>query len=108
MVIETITENPDLVVRKMTLLPGEKTIWHSDSCRRLSVVVSGSRLGIEYRASGQITEFELTTGSVDWDDPQPEVHRAINLGDHSYIEVVTFFRDNETVDPQPEPTDAVP
>ena len=99
--IESISERDDLVIRRMILLPGEKTDWHADLCHRFSVVIHGTRLGIEYKDSGEITEFDLEAGDAGWDAPQPRIHRAINLGQERYEEVVTFYRSDPAVDPQP-------
>jgi hypothetical protein len=100
MKIAVITETDDLLIRRMELLPGEAMFWHADSCRRFTVVVRGSRLAIEYRDTGDVTEFDVPTGTADWDEPEPRVHRAINRGTGIYEEVVTFFRVSADIDPQ--------
>ena len=102
MEIENISEEETLVIRRMTLLPGEKMFWHSDSCRRFSVVVRGEKLAIEYQDTGEVEEFEVYAGMAGWDDPQPRKHRAINTGKCEYEEVVTFYRENSSQTPQPE------
>lgn len=99
--VETITELDDLVIRRMELAPGEAMFWHKDSCRRFSVVVQGARLAIEYQDNGEVVEFDVSTGTAEWDDPQPRVHRAINRSQNTYEEVVTFFRSSADVEPQP-------
>lgn len=101
MKLETITEQGDLVIRRMILAPGETMYWHTDTCRRFSVIVSGSKLAIEYRDSGDREEFDVAPGMVGWDDPEDRVHRAINAGSDDYEEVVTFHRSSAAIDPQP-------
>ena len=54
---ETITENDEMLIRRMVLDPGEAMFWHIDLCRRFSVVVRGSRLSLEYRDTGETVEF---------------------------------------------------
>lgn len=105
--LESITEEPTLVIRRLILAPQEATFWHIDQCRRFTVVVSGDRLRIEYLASGTFEEFEVTPGAAGWDDPEPRTHRAVNVGNAAYEEVVTFYRPFADVDPQPvtTPTD---
>ena len=98
---ETITDTPTLLIRRMVLAPGDATPWHRDACRRFTVVVRGSRLAIEYRDAGERSEFDVPTGTADWDDPQPRAHRAINVGTGEYEEVVTFYRSAAGQEPQP-------
>lgn len=96
-----VTETDELVVRHAELMPGEATQWHVDTCRRMTVVVRGDRLAIEYRDSGEINEFDVSPGGVDWDEPEARVHRAINCGIEPFEEVVTFYRTSSDIDPQP-------
>ena len=96
-----VTETESMVIRHAVLAPGDATPWHTDTCRRMTVVVRGDRLAIEYRDDGAIEEFAVTPGSVDWDEPEPRVHRAINCGSEPFEEIVTFFRDDGGVEPQP-------
>ena len=102
MEIETITSREDLLIRRMVLAPGEAMFWHVDKCHRFSVVVRGAKLGIEYRDNNDRVEVDVHPGLADWDAPEPRVHRAINLGAEPYEEVVTFYRSNSDVEPQPE------
>ncbi|MBE7381027.1 MAG: GNAT family N-acetyltransferase [Leptolyngbya sp. SIO1E4] len=37
-----------------------------------------------------------------WDTPEARVHRAINTGQATYEEVVTFYRSGPDIDPQPQ------
>ncbi len=104
---ELLYEKGDVLVRRAILEPGESSAWHTDSCDRVTVILSGDRLAIEFRDSGEILEFDVRAGQVDWDEPTSEVHRAINVGRRRYEEVVTFFLSEPGQDPQPivEPTD---
>ncbi len=101
MKVETISEQDDMVIRRLELSPGEMMYWHTDSCKRFSVVVRGSRLAIEYLESTEIHEFDVYPGLADWDEPDSKIHRAINRGKDTYEEVVTFYRTSADVDPQP-------
>ena len=76
--------------------------WHTDSCHRLSVIVRGERLRIEFRETGEQVAVPVHPGLVDWDQPEHRVHRAVNVGSVRYEEVVTFLLDSPDVEPQPE------
>ncbi|HEX6034997.1 MAG TPA: hypothetical protein VFY83_11200, partial [Anaerolineales bacterium] len=76
--------------------------WHIDLCHRFTVVVRGEALRIEYRDSGEIKTFDVYPGMADWDEPQPRVHRGINMGSVPYEEVIMFFLEEPGMEPQPE------
>jgi quercetin dioxygenase-like cupin family protein len=99
---DLITRRDDLVIRRLILEPGEAMPWHSDSCRRFSVVVRGERLSIEFRDTGEKIAIAVHPGMADWDGPEPRVHRAVNIGSSPYEEVVVFFLASPDEDPQPE------
>jgi hypothetical protein len=99
---ETITQRADLIIRRHILEPGEALPWHTDLCHRFTVTVSGEKLSIEYRDSGEIETFPVHAGMVGWDAPQPKVHRGINAGTVPYEEVIMFFLPEPNVEPQPE------
>ncbi len=101
MKMDTVSEAATLVVRRLTLAPGEATPWHTDACRRLSVIVSGTKLRIEFRDDANAIEVTVQPGLADWDDPEPRVHRAVNSGSETYQEVVAFFRDSDDIEVQP-------
>lgn len=101
MTTATISEEPTLVIRRMTLAPGESSAWHRDRCRRFTVVVTGSQLRIEYRDSDRLIDIPVHAGLAGWDDPEPEVHRAVNMGETAYEEVVAFHRSSADLEPQP-------
>ena len=95
---ETITRRADLVIRRHILEPGEALPWHTDLCHRFTVVVTGDRLSIEYRESGEVETFPVHPGLADWDAPLPKVHRGINAGTVPYKEVIIFFLDEPGID----------
>jgi len=99
---EIITQREDLVIRRLVLEPGEAMPWHTDSCHRFSVVVRGEQLRIEFRDTSKQVTFAVHPGMADWDEPEARVHRGVNTGAVSYEEIVTFFLDTPSIDPQPE------
>lgn len=99
---ELLYETGDVLVRRAKLEPGESSAWHTDSCDRVTVILNGDRLAIEFRDSGAIREFDVQTGQVDWDKPSSGVHRAINVGRRRYEEVVIFFLSEPGQAPQAE------
>ena len=94
-------EKGNVLVRGIVLEPGESSSWHTDSCHRITVILSGDRLAIEFRESGEIRQFDVRAGQVDWEKPTTEVHRAINVGRARYEEIVVFFLSEPGQDPQP-------
>ena len=90
------------LVRRQRLQPGEATPWHRDPCHRVTVVLSGDLLSIEFRDGGGALLCKVTPGEVDWSEPSERVHRAVNTGKAVFEEVVTFFLDSPDADPQPE------
>ncbi|MEM7079284.1 MAG: hypothetical protein AAF513_11710 [Pseudomonadota bacterium] len=98
---EILTDTETLLIRRMTLPPGAAGPWHSDRCHRFSVIVSGDALEIEYRDNESRHRVVVHAGMAGWDAPDARVHRAINVGDEVYEEVVTFYRDGVTGEPQP-------
>ncbi|MGE5463363.1 MAG: hypothetical protein ACM3PS_08405 [Syntrophothermus sp.] len=99
---ETITQRDDLIIRRHILEPGEALPWHTDLCQRFTVVVTGEKLQIEYRDTGQIEEIRVQPGLADWDKPEPRLHRGINAGNVPYEEVIVFFIEEPGMEPQPE------
>ena len=98
---EQITDRPDLVIRRLVLEPGEATPWHTDACHRFSVVVRGERLRIEFGDGSPPLHVEVEPGLAEWDEPTDAIHRAVNAGATAFEEVVTFYRPEPGVDPQP-------
>ena len=93
------------LVRRQRLAPGEASPWHRDPFHRVTVVLSGDRLRIEFRDGAAPVLWEITAGEVDWSEPSDRVHRAVNVGKEVFEEVVTFFLDRHDADPQPEAAD---
>lgn len=98
---EIITRRDDLVVRRLVLEPGEAMPWHTDTCHRLTVIVRGDLLRIEFR-DGEEHLVPVAAGMADWDVPESRVHRGVNAGTQTYEEVVIFFLPDPASDPQPE------
>jgi hypothetical protein len=69
---------------------------------RVTVVLSGDLLNIEFRDGGATQPCKITAGEVDWSEPSDRVHRAVNVGQQMFEEVVTFFLDRSDAVPQPE------
>ena len=74
--------------------------WHRDPFHRVTVVLRGSALAIEYR-DGKTHELEVTPGQADWDEPTDRVHRGVNIGAEPYEEIAIFFLDRPDAVPQP-------
>lgn len=89
------------LVRRLSLAPGEAMPWHRDPYHRVSVVLRGDALAIEYRDGGEMERFALTPGQVDWDEPFAQIHRGVNVGKEPYEEVTVFFLDRPDAVPQP-------
>ena len=89
------------MARRLRLEPGEATPWHTDPFNRVTVVISGDALVIEYRRGEAVDVLPLRPGQVDWDEPNGRVHRAVNTGSTSYEEVSVFLLDRPDADPQP-------
>jgi len=98
---ETILENGKVLVWRQRLAVGEAGPWHIDSCPRVTVVLSGETLAIEYRDGGATDRVSVTPGQTDWDEPALRPHRAVNIGTTPYEEVTVFFLDAAGADPQP-------
>ena len=90
------------LVRRLRLAPGEATAWHRDPCHRVTVVLSGDLLDIEYRDVRDAHRETIAAGEAHWSEPSNRVHRAVNVGKVLFEEVTTFFRDRPVADPQPE------
>jgi len=90
------------LVRRQRPAPGEATPWHRDPFHRVTVVLSGDLLHIEFRDGGETQPWKVTVGEVDWVDPSDRVRSAVNVGQEEFEEVVTFFLDCPDAVPQPE------
>lgn len=99
---EVLHHRGNYLVRRQRLAPGEATPWHRDPFHRVSVVLRGDRLNIEFRDSGETQTWKVVVGEVDWVEPSDRIHRAVNVGEEVFEEVVTFFLDRSDAVPQPE------
>ena len=90
------------LVRRLRLAPGQATPWHRDPYHRVTVVLSGDLLEIEFKDGTKTHREALTAGQVDWSEPGNRVHRAVNVGKEPFEEVTIFFLDRPDADPQPE------
>jgi hypothetical protein len=54
------------LVRRLRLAPGAAMPWHSDPFERVTVVLRGDALAIEYRDGGPSERIALAAGQVDW------------------------------------------
>ena len=77
------------------------TPWHVDPFDRVTVVVRGEALAIEFRDGRESERVEVFAGETDWDSPTDRVHRAVNVGQTTYEEVAIFFLDLPDSVPQP-------
>lgn len=98
---EVLCRRGTTLVRRMRLAPGESMPWHRDPYHRVTVVLSGDFLVIEFRDGGKPLQVEVTAGQADWDEPTDRVHRAVNAGLQPYEEITVFFLDHPDAVPQP-------
>jgi hypothetical protein len=49
---EILYEKGDILVRRAILEPGESSAWHTDACDRVTVILRGDPLAIEFRDNG--------------------------------------------------------
>jgi quercetin dioxygenase-like cupin family protein len=101
MIHETVSRRATTVVKRLVLEPGEATAWHRDPFHRVTVIVRGEALAIEYHGGGEPQHISVTAGQVDWDAPTDRKHRAVNVGATIYEEVAIFFLDRPDSIPQP-------
>ncbi len=99
---EVLHHRGNYLVRRLRLAPGEATPWHRDPFHRVSVIMSGEALAIEYQDQGVAERLEVTAGQADWDEPTDRLHRAVNVGRQVYEEITIFFLDRPDAVPQPE------
>jgi quercetin dioxygenase-like cupin family protein len=104
MIQETLSQRGTTLVRRLVLEPGEATSWHVDPFHRVTVIVRGEALAIEYRDGAKPERFKVHAGQADWDAPTERAHRAVNVGATAYEEVTIFFLDRPGATPQPSAT----
>ncbi len=98
---ERLFQRGTTLVRRLSLAPGEAMRWHRDPYHRVTVVLSGDALAIEYRDGRESERLDVEPGQVDWDEPTDRVHRGVNVGERQYEEVTVFFLDRPDAVPQP-------
>ncbi len=81
--------------------PARRTRGVAYPFHRITVVVRGEALAIEYRDGRQTDRVEVFAGDTGWDVPSDQVHRAVNVGRATYEEVTIFFLDRPDALPQP-------
>lgn len=101
MIDEVLIRRETTLVRRLVLAPGEALPWHRDPYHRVTVVLRGDALALEYRDTGERRRFSVSAGQVDWDEPTDRVHRGINIGGQPYEEITVFFLDRPDAVPQP-------
>jgi quercetin dioxygenase-like cupin family protein len=105
MVEEVLHRRGTTLVRRLRLAPGAATPCHHDPFHRVTVVLRGDALAIEYQDGSAGERFEVKAGQADWDEPTDRVHRGVNVGAEPYEEVTVFFLDRPDAVPQPRPPD---
>jgi quercetin dioxygenase-like cupin family protein len=98
---ETLFKRGTTVVRRLRLAPGEAMPWHRDPFHRVTVVLQGDALAIEYRDEADGFRFDVTPGQAGWDEPTDRVHRGVNVGTQPYEEIAVFLLDHPDAVPQP-------
>jgi quercetin dioxygenase-like cupin family protein len=101
LVEERLFQRGTTLVRRLCLAPGGAMQWHRDPFHRVTVVLRGDALAIEYRDGGESDRFKVTPGQAGWDEPTDRVHRGVNVGDEPYEEITVFFLDNPDAEAQP-------
>ncbi len=89
----TILTRGNILVRRQVLEPGDATEWHVDPHHRITVVLSGELLRIEFEDGGESLTIKFMRGQADWDEPSNRTHRAVNIGGTRYEEVSVFLLD---------------
>ena len=98
---KTLYQRGTTLVRRLQLAPGESMPWHRDPYHRVSVILSGDALEIEYIDGSPSARISVAPGQVDWDEPSDRVHRGVNVGAAPYEEITIFFLDRPDAVPQP-------
>ena len=80
MIEETLHHRGTTLVRRTALDAGGATSWHFDPFHRVSVVLNGYLLAIEFGDSRPPIEVRVSPGQVDWDEPCDHIHRVMNIG----------------------------
>jgi quercetin dioxygenase-like cupin family protein len=98
---EVIHNRGTTVVRRLVLQPGEAMPWHVDPHHRVTVVLRGNLLRIEYKDGGDPQTIRVTAGQTDWDEPTDRPHRGVNGGSVPHEEITIFLLEHPGATPQP-------
>ena len=90
------------LVRRLHLPPGEATRWHRDPFHRVTIILSGDVVDVEYRDGSKTERFEVNAGEAHGQEPTDQLHRAVNPGEQVYEEITIFFLDRPDAVPQPD------
>ncbi len=63
----------NILVWRIQLAPGQVTRWHRDPFHRVTVVLKGDLLAIEFRDGGETAQWKIIVGEVDWSEPSDRV-----------------------------------
>ena len=102
MVEETLHHRGTTLVRRLLLAQCETTRWHREPFHRVTVVLNGDVLAIEFRDERPQEHIKVRPGQVDWDEPSDRPHRAMNIGGVPYEEIAIFFLMQPDDVPQPD------
>ena len=75
--------------------------WHRDPFHRVSVVLRGDALMIEFRDGGPSERFEVTLEKLAGTSRPTACTAGVNVGEQPYEEVTVFFLDRPDAVPQP-------
>jgi quercetin dioxygenase-like cupin family protein len=98
---EILFQRGTTLVRRQWLAPGEMLPWHRDPFHRVSVVLAGDQIEIQFHDASETLRVPVEPGQVDWDEPSNRPHRAVNIGQEPYEEITIFFLDHPDAVPQP-------
>lgn len=62
---EVLHRHGNVLVRRLLLEPGESMPWHVDPYHRITVVVGGDSLAIEFEDSGELDRVPVLSGDQD-------------------------------------------
>ena len=99
---EILCHRGTTLLRRRRLAPGEALPWHRDPFHRVSVVLSGDQIEIQFRDGSETLQVPVKRGQVGWDEPSNRPHRAVNIGQEPYEEITVFFLDHLDAIPQPQ------
>lgn len=78
--VEVLHHRGNYLVRRQRLSPGRRPLWHRDPYNRVTVVLSGDLLNIEFRDGEENQQWKITVGEVGWSEPSDRVHRDCECG----------------------------